>query len=75
MLGEAKIVLAGGSENMSQAPYAVRGIRDGTRFGVDLKMEDTLSNGLIDSYPEKIPMVFKPKQGHHGREPCQEIQP
>lgn len=27
MLGEAEIVLAGGTESMSQAPYAVRGIR------------------------------------------------
>ena len=41
---------------MSQAPYAVRNIRNGTRFGVDLKLEDTLSAGLVDSYPEKTPM-------------------
>lgn len=32
------MVLCGGSESMSQAPYAVRNIRFGTRFGVDLKV-------------------------------------
>ena len=41
--------------NRSQAPYAVRNVRNGTRFGMDLKMEDTLSHGLVDSYPEKTP--------------------
>lgn len=54
--GEADIILAGGTECMSQAPYALRNVRSGTRFGVDLKMEDTLSHGLVDSYPEKTPM-------------------
>jgi acetyl-CoA acyltransferase 2 len=32
LLGEASIVLAGGTENMSQAPYAVRDIRFGTKL-------------------------------------------
>lgn len=32
------MVLCGGSESMSQAPYAVRNIRFGTKFGVDLKV-------------------------------------
>lgn len=35
MLGEAEIVLTGGTESMSQAPYAVRNIRSGTRYGVE----------------------------------------
>ena len=38
VLGEADVVLAGGSESMSQAPYAVRNARWGTRLGVDLKV-------------------------------------
>lgn len=32
------MVLCGGSESMSQAPYAVRNIRFGTKFGFDLKV-------------------------------------
>ncbi len=35
MLGEAEVALAGGTENMSQAPYSVRNIRFGTRYGVE----------------------------------------
>uniref|UniRef100_A0A667Y8J6 Acetyl-CoA acyltransferase 2 n=1 Tax=Myripristis murdjan TaxID=586833 RepID=A0A667Y8J6_9TELE len=50
-----EVVLCGGSESMSQAPYAVRNIRFGTKFGVDLKMEDTLWAGLTDQHV-KIPM-------------------
>ncbi|KTF72147.1 hypothetical protein cypCar_00045248 [Cyprinus carpio] len=40
---------------MSQAPYAVRNIRFGTKFGVDLKLEDTLWAGLTDLHI-KLPM-------------------
>lgn len=40
---------------MSQAPYAVRNIRFGTKFGVDLKLEDTLWAGLTD-LNIKLPM-------------------
>ena len=32
-LGEAKMVLAGGTENMSQAPHVVRGSRNGFKLG------------------------------------------
>jgi len=47
--GEAHVALAGGSESMSQAPYAVRDIRFGTRLGSDYKFEDTLWEGLTDA--------------------------
>ena len=33
MLGDAEIVVAGGSENMSQAPYAIRNARFGINLG------------------------------------------
>ncbi|KAJ3367753.1 3-ketoacyl-CoA thiolase, mitochondrial [Allomyces arbusculus] len=55
-LGEAQIVLAGGSESMSQAPYALRNLRWGTRYGVDLKGEDTLAAALVDRFPTTTPM-------------------
>lgn len=54
-LKESEVVLCGGSESMSQAPYAVRNIRFGTKFGFDLKLEDTLWAGLTDLHV-KIPM-------------------
>ncbi|MCA9689327.1 MAG: acetyl-CoA C-acetyltransferase [Nannocystaceae bacterium] len=50
LLGEAEIVLAAGTESMSQAPHAVRGARFGVRLGLDLKMEDTLWSSLLDTY-------------------------
>lgn len=37
-LRESEVVLCGGSESMSQAPYAARNIRFGTKFGFDLKV-------------------------------------
>ncbi|EDO37843.1 predicted protein [Nematostella vectensis] len=51
ILGESDICLVGGTENMSQAPYAVRNARFGTKLGLDLKMEDTLWQGLTDMLP------------------------
>jgi acetyl-CoA acyltransferase 2 len=50
LLGDAEVVLVGGTENMSQAPHAVRGIRWGTRFGQDGKLEDTLWSSLFDPF-------------------------
>lgn len=50
LLGDAKAVLAVGAENMSQAPHAIWGLRDGQKFGRAPKMVDTLWEGLTDSY-------------------------
>lgn len=55
LLGGSKVVLTGGTDSMSLAPYAVRNIRFGTRLGADLSMEDTLWASLTDSYC-KTPM-------------------
>ncbi|XP_007516020.1 3-ketoacyl-CoA thiolase, mitochondrial [Erinaceus europaeus] len=52
---DAEVVLCGGTESMSQAPYCVRNVRFGTKFGVDLKMEDTLWAGLTDQHIQ-LPM-------------------
>jgi acetyl-CoA acetyltransferase family protein len=48
-LGEAKTVLAGGMENMSQAPHVIRGARRGFRLGQG-QLEDSLMVALLDSY-------------------------
>jgi acetyl-CoA acyltransferase 2 len=50
LLGEAEAVLAGGTENMSQAPFVIRGARTGLRLGQG-KLEDSLMSGLFDAVP------------------------
>jgi len=47
-LEEAQSVLAGGMENMSQAPLVLRGAREGFRFGVQPQLEDLLFSALKD---------------------------
>jgi acetyl-CoA acetyltransferase family protein len=49
MLGEATMVLAGGMENMTQAPFVIRGARTGLKLGGGA-LEDFLFVGLTDSY-------------------------
>ncbi len=49
LLGEAQTVLAGGMENMSQAPHVIRGARKGLRLGQG-QLEDSLMVALLDSY-------------------------
>ncbi len=48
LLGEARIILAGGTENMSQAPHVIRGARRGFKLGQGA-LEDTLMVGLLDT--------------------------
>ena len=48
-LGEGKAILAGGMENMSQAPFVVRGARKGLKLGQGA-LEDSLMVALLDSY-------------------------
>jgi acetyl-CoA C-acetyltransferase/acetyl-CoA acyltransferase 2 len=50
LLGESKAVLAGGSENMSQAPHVIWGLREGSKFGRPPKLVDSLWEALTDSY-------------------------
>jgi len=47
-LGEATMVLAGGCENMTQAPHTIRGARKGFRLG-GTKMNDYLQEVLFDT--------------------------
>ena len=47
--GDATWVLAGGMENMSQAPHVIRGARGGLRLGQGA-LEDSLMVALKDSY-------------------------
>lgn len=50
MVGESDVVVAGGTENMSQAPYIVEDARWGMRMG-DQKVVDTMiKDGLTDAF-------------------------
>jgi len=47
--GEADLVVAGGTENMTQVPHMVRGARTGLRLG-SAQLEDYLWEALLDPY-------------------------
>lgn len=55
LVGDSSVVLAGGTENMSQSPFVVRDTRFGTTLGTPLQLEDSLWVGLTDTYC-KTPM-------------------
>jgi len=55
--GEAEVVLAGGTESMSQAPLVVRGTRWGWPLGKPPPTEDMLWSALTDSYAN-MPMAL-----------------
>jgi acetyl-CoA acyltransferase 2 len=48
--GEAEVVLAGGTESMSQAPLVLRGTRWGFPLGKPPPVEDVLWSALTDTY-------------------------
>ncbi len=47
-LGEARMVLAGGTENMTQTPHTIRGAREGFKLG-GTQMNDYLQECLFDT--------------------------
>jgi acetyl-CoA acetyltransferase family protein len=50
LLGESRVVLAGGTESMSQAPHVVRGARWGLRLGAPPPLEDSLWEAVRDAH-------------------------
>ncbi|HEU12611.1 MAG TPA: thiolase family protein [Euryarchaeota archaeon] len=48
--GDADIIVAGGMENMSQAPYFVRGVRFGLRYDNTTFYDEMILDGLWDAY-------------------------
>jgi acetyl-CoA acetyltransferase family protein len=48
-LGESHLAIAGGMENMTQAPHVIRGARSGLRLG-EGKLEDSLTVALLDTH-------------------------
>ena len=49
-LGEAKVVVAGGMESMSGAPYLLPGARQGYRMGPKQAVDSMIHDGLWDPY-------------------------
>ncbi len=56
LAGETQVALVGGVENMSMAPYVIRGARWGLRMG-NQTIADSLTEGLSDSYAQ-APMAI-----------------
>ena len=48
--GDADIVIAGGQENMSQAPHTLSGMRSGLKFGNQNLVDSMVADGLTDAY-------------------------
>ena len=51
-LGDNEIVVAGGTENMSQAPYLLPNMRFGKRMGNCTVIDSVLSDGLMDAFDD-----------------------
>lgn len=50
MCGDSEIVVAGGTENMTQAPYLVKNARWGQRMGDGQFIDSMISDGLMDIF-------------------------
>ena len=48
--GDNDVVIAGGMESMSNAPYLARGVRWGTKFGDARLLDAMIADGLWDAY-------------------------
>ena len=53
MLGESKVVVVGGFENMSQAPYLLKNARYGAKYNNLEAIDSMYHDGLMDIYSEK----------------------
>ncbi|MCC7431667.1 acetyl-CoA C-acetyltransferase [bacterium] len=48
--GDADVIIAGGMENMSQAPHLLKGAREGFRLGNAQMIDSMINDGLWDVY-------------------------
>jgi acetyl-CoA acyltransferase 2 len=75
LLGNAEVVLCGGTESMSQAPHVVRGARWGLPLGKSPPLSDTLWDSLTDSFtgmPMAITAENLAEQYQISRRACDE---
>ena len=52
-LGDSDVVVAGGMENMSQAPYLLKNARSGWRMGDGAALDSMIHDGLQNPYDQK----------------------
>lgn len=52
-LGDCEVVVAGGMESMTQAPYVLAKARQGYRMGKDVLIDSMVHDGLWDAYGDK----------------------
>lgn len=57
-LGDADMILAGGMESMSQAPYYATSNRWGAKFGDQVLVDGLQKDGLSDAYSQEAMGVF-----------------
>ncbi|GEN51540.1 acetyl-CoA C-acetyltransferase [Alkalibacterium pelagium] len=50
MMGDNDVVIAGGTENMSQSPYVLQDARWGKRMGNGKMVDTMLKDGLVDAF-------------------------
>ena len=51
-LGDCDVVVAGGTENMSMAPYAIPGARWGQRMGGGMMVDTMINDALTDAFSQ-----------------------
>nr|QBH73973.1 mitochondrial 3-ketoacyl-coa thiolase [Isotomurus palustris] len=49
-MGDSRVVLTGGTDSMSQAPFLIRNTRFGTKLGANYNLEDSLWTSLTDQH-------------------------
>jgi acetyl-CoA C-acetyltransferase len=54
MVGDAGVVVAGGMESMSRAPYLLEKARDGYRMGNSELVDAMIKDGLLDAYQHSL---------------------
>lgn len=52
-VGDAKVVMAGGTENMSQAPYLLKSQRFGSKLGDVQAIDSLVHDGLTDAFSQQ----------------------
>ena len=65
--GSAEVVVAGGMESMSNAPYLLTNHRGGARIGHDVVSDSMYLDGLEDAYEPGKPQVERLRRGECAR--------
>ncbi|KAA6406383.1 MAG: acetyl- C-acetyltransferase [Lasallia pustulata] len=62
MTGNADVIVAGGTESMSNVPHYLPGVRNGIKFGNIELVEGVLRDGLTDAYGKKEHMGMQAEE-------------